>query len=86
MTLGANNSRAFVLVALLVCCGAAPSGAGTSGENEDAGQHPPATAQQATGGVGATGITSSPKFSRLQCRRYFGCMPAHRSAISFTQD
>jgi hypothetical protein len=81
-----NSSRTFGLVALFVCCGAAPSGAGTSGENEDAGQPPPAMAQRAPGGVGATGTASSPRFSRLHCRRYFGCTPAHRSAIGFTQD
>jgi hypothetical protein len=81
-----DNSRALVLAALFVCCGAAPSGAGTSGENEDAGPHPAVTAQQPTGGVGATGIASPPRFSRLQCRRYFGCTPAARTAIGFTKD
>jgi hypothetical protein len=81
-----DNSRALILAALLVCCGAAPSGAGTSGENQDAGQHPAATTPPATGSAGATGITSPPRFSRLQCRRYFGCTPAARAAIGFTKD
>ena len=81
-----NNSRTFVLAALLVCCGAATSGAGTPGENEDAGQHPPATAQQGPGGVGAADAGAPHRFGRMQCRRYFGCTPAHRSAIGFTQD
>jgi hypothetical protein len=43
-------------------------------------------AQQPTGGVGATGIASPPKFSRLQCRRYLGCTPAARTAIGFTKN
>jgi hypothetical protein len=43
-------------------------------------------AQQPTGGVGATGIASPPRFSRLQCRRYLGCTPAARPAIGFTKD
>jgi hypothetical protein len=81
-----DNLRAFVLTALLICCGAAPSDADISGETDDAGQHPAATAQQATGGVGVTGIASRPRFSRLQCRRYFGCTPAARMAIGFTND
>ncbi len=50
-----SNSRTFILAALLVCCGAAASGA----------LH---------------------RFGRMQCPRYFGCTPAHRPAVGFTQD
>jgi hypothetical protein len=81
-----NSSRAFVLAALLVCCGAATSGADTSEEKKGTGQHPPASPQQAYGGVGVTATGSLPTFNRLHCRRYFGCTPAARSAPGFTQD
>lgn len=86
MTLGANSLWTLALVILFACCAGVSSRAGTSADNEDAERQPPAPARQAAGGAGATMTGTSPSHGRLNCRRYFGCIPANRPSTGVTRN
>ena len=79
--------RTLFIAALFACCAGVTTRADVPGDDQQAGrqQHPSVMAPQTEGDVGATNASSS-VHGRLTCRRYFGCVPATRSAIGFTQD
>jgi hypothetical protein len=79
--------RTLFFAAFFACCAGAISRADAPGDTQEAGRQPipPVAAPRMSGGVGAT-TASSPGHTRLNCRRYFGCLPANRSAVGFTQD
>jgi hypothetical protein len=67
--------RAFAAAVLALSCIAITDDASTAGLQGSSGLMPPGVAE-----IGSAAV----RHGRLQCRRYFGCMPTDRAPLGFT--